>query len=433
MLEAWQLRPTRAEALHELARQCNDRSRPHAAYHFAEAGLRIPYPAADLLFVHRWIYDWGLQIEQAVAAHDAGRPEEALALNDILLADRSLPSRATEVAQANRRLALQALGRGHEAQAEDVAGLGELAPSARFAELRLDVTPAWPQFNPSIAADGDGFRMIVRTSNYRLEDGVYHLHEPGNVIRTINYVVALDASLRVTEVSVLEDASEGPLVHPASVLGYEDCRLLCLGDRWVATASVYDRNAAERCELALLELDGPRVSAVHIAGSTPGRHEKNWMPFTDGGTLHFVYGLDPPAVLRWDAAASSTTVVAGDPCRERGRYRGGSQGVEVDGGWLFVVHETTSWGWHRRYVHRFVLLDADHRLAGVSPPFTFAHEPIEFCAGIAPRGGDLVLSFGIEDQEAHLVVVSRDEVIELLAPAGDTTDEAAVAKMNAND
>jgi predicted GH43/DUF377 family glycosyl hydrolase len=294
------------------------------------------------------------------------------------------------------------------------------------------VIPAWPQFNPSIAADGDGFRMIVRTSNYRLEDGVYHF-EPGSVVRTINYVVALDAALRVTEVAVLEDASEGPPIHPASVLGYEDCRLLRVGDGWVATATVRDRNAEERDEIALLELDGARVSAVHIAGSTPGRNEKNWMPFTDGGTLHFVYGLDPPAVLRWDAGSASTTVVAGDPVRERGRYRGGSQGVEVDGGWLFVVHEALGWGAHRRYVHRFVLLDAEHRLVGVSPPFTFAHEPIEFCAGIAPRGGDLVLSFGIEDQEAHLAVVSRDEVIELLAPPGDLPDEAAVAKTVAYD
>ena len=432
LLEAWQLRPTRAEALHELARRCNARSQPHAAYHFAEAGLRIPYPAGDLLFVHRWIYDWGLRMEQAVAAHDAGRPEEALALNDMLLADTDLPPPATEAAQTNRRLALHALGRGNEAQ-PDVAGLSELAPSARFAEVRLDVIPAWPQFNPSIAADGDGFRMIVRTANYRLEDGVYHFLEPGSVIRTINYVVALDASLRVTEVDVLEDASDGPPVQPASVLGYEDCRLLRVGDGWVASAMVRDRNAEQRCEIALLELDGPRVSAVHIVGGTPGRHEKNWMPFTDGGTLHFVYGLDPPAVLRWDAGAASATVVSGDPCRERGRYRGGSQGVQVDGGWLFVVHEATGWGAHRRYVHRFVLLDAERRLAGVSPPFTFAHEPIEFCAGMAPRGSDLILSFGIEDQEAHLVVVSRDEVIELLAPPGESTGEATLAKAAAGD
>ncbi len=424
LLDAWQLRPTRAEALHELARQCNDRSRPHAAYHFAEAGLRIPYPADDLLFVHRWIYEWGLLIELAVAAHDAGRHEEALALNDLLLADGSLPPRATEAARANRRLALHALGRDHEAEAR-VASLRELAPSARFAEVRLDVTPAWPQFNPSIAADGDGFRMIVRTSNYRLEDGVYHYFEP--VVRTINYVVALDASLRVTEVGVLEDVSVGPPLYPASVLGYEDCRLLRVGDGWVATATVRDRNAQETAEVALLELDGPRVSAVHIAGSTPGRDEKNWMPFTDGGALHLVYGLDPPAVLRWDAGAASTTILTGDPRRERGRHRGGSQGIEVDGGWLFVVHETRE-GAQRRYVHRFVLLDAEHRLAGASPPFTFAHEPIEFCAGLALRGGDLILSFGIEDQEAHLVVVSLDEVLELLAPAADIVDEADVAK-----
>ena len=36
-----------------------------------------------------------------------------------------------------------------------------------------------------------------------------------------------------------------------------------------------------------------------------------------------------------------------------------------------------------QYLHRFVRLDEDFGVAAVSPPFTFADQRTEFCAGMA--------------------------------------------------
>jgi len=95
---------------------------------------------------------------------------------------------------------------------------------------------------------------------------------------------------------------------------------------------------------------------------------------------------------------------------------GGSAGVPVADGWLFVVHDALQIGVHRRYSHRFLLLDSTFTLAGVSPPFHFSGAEVEYCCGAAPRGSELILSFGIEDRAAALAVMELDEVLDLLEP-----------------
>jgi hypothetical protein len=85
----------------------------------------------------------------------------------------------------------------------------------------------------------------------------------------------------------------------------------------------------------------------------------------------------------------------------------------MDDGTVFVIHEVTHGPAGRRYLHRFVRVDADGS-THASEAFTFTGTPIEFAAGLARRGDDLVVSFGIEDRLAALAVVSVAEVCQLL-------------------
>ena len=99
--------------------------------------------------------------------------------------------------------------------------------------------------------------------------------------------------------------------------------------------------------------------------------------------------------------------------------RGGSQGVEIDGSWFFATHEASGYGSTRRYVHRVVRLTRageGFAIDGVSPRFTFTGAPIEFCAGLARHGDDLLLSVGVDDARAHLFRVPEAAVIGLLEP-----------------
>ena len=108
LLEAFAMRPSRAEPLFQLARVCRKLGWHEAAYAFARQGLAIPYPK-DILFVHRDAYEWGLAFELSIAAYWVGRPAEALDLTDRLLAEADLPGGVESRLRSNRRFSVEAM------------------------------------------------------------------------------------------------------------------------------------------------------------------------------------------------------------------------------------------------------------------------------------------------------------------------------------
>jgi glycosyltransferase involved in cell wall biosynthesis len=423
LLEAWERRPTRAEPLYELAREHRQREAFAAAHLFASRGLEIPYPT-DVLFIHRWVYEWGLRLERAMAAAGLGRLADARDDLRELLRRPHLPPEIEEYARARLDHLRQRHPRAASADGGSHERLGVLAPSLRIGEIRLDVKPAWPTFNPSIASDGDGFRMVVRTANYAIERGVLHAE---GVLNNINYMLELDRELAVRSVTAIGDRSSGPRRYPSDIQGYEDCRLFQIDGDWYATATVCDLNPIDRREIALLRLEGSDVVEVHgLLSPHPERHEKNWMPFVVGNELLIVYRCGPTIVLRCDPASGELERRAeADAPELADEFRGGSQGVAIDGGHLFVVHEVDRSGSTLRYLHRFLMLDEGLALSAVSQPFTFTSDRVEFCAGMARREAELVLSFGVSDAAAGLALLSLDEALALLEPRVEPTSSAA--------
>ena len=324
LLEAWQRRPTRAEPLYELARLYRARGDAALAHLFASRGLEVAYPN-DTLFIHRWVYDWGLLLERALAAVELGRVDEAAAdLRELELRE-DLAEHVLEFVRDGLANLDERYGQRTGVRNGGPERLSSLAPSLRIGEIKLDVKPSWPCFNPSVAADGDAFRMIVRTANYQIERGV--LHSDG-ILQNLNYLLSLDGDLGVTSIEPIVDRSEGVRRFHSQVQGYEDCRLIEFEGRWYATATVSELNPSERREIALLELDGPDIVAVQpLVGPKRGRHEKNWMPFVADDSLAVVYTCGPTVVLRCDPASGRVERISaprGAPVRSRvpGRIAG---------------------------------------------------------------------------------------------------------------
>ena len=90
-LEAYRLRPSRAEALWQLASYCRQKQRYAEGYLFAKVGKDIPLPS-DVLFVRRDFYDWRLLDEFAVCAYWIGQYQEAADAGRRLLAENRFPS-----------------------------------------------------------------------------------------------------------------------------------------------------------------------------------------------------------------------------------------------------------------------------------------------------------------------------------------------------
>jgi tetratricopeptide (TPR) repeat protein len=410
-LEAFERRPTRAEPLHEASYVCRTLGWHEAAYTFARRAAQIPAPD-DILFVGRSTYEWGALLELGLAAHDIERHDEASAAYGELL-QRDLPANIAASVRENVRRVANRVGYGDLADRNTAVALADLAPSLRTAEIKLEVDPPWPQFNPSVAVDGDGFRAIVRTANYHLDRGVYSTVDGSDAVRTINYLAKFDAQFQLLSVEPLRDFEGEMDWHDFPVQGWEDCRLFQIDGTWYATATSREVVPEGVCQTVLLELDGSSIAAARILpGPDQHRHEKNWMPYVSDGQLLFVYTSSPTVITRVDPDAGGPEPFANhDAPEEASEFRGGSQGVAVDGGVLFCIHEALDFGGPRRYLHRWVLFDPEWRLSAVSPRFHFADHDIEICTGLAKRGSELIASFGINDRIAALAVMDEAEVL----------------------
>ena len=75
-LKAHELRPNRAEPLHDLAAYYRQQNQHQQAYEYAKKAAKIPLPS-DTLFVEKDIYDWKILDEIGVAAYWTGHYHEA--------------------------------------------------------------------------------------------------------------------------------------------------------------------------------------------------------------------------------------------------------------------------------------------------------------------------------------------------------------------
>jgi tetratricopeptide (TPR) repeat protein len=105
LFNAWSGRPERAEPLYELARMFRESEEYHAAHLVSERGIRLRIPG-DSLFVHRWMYEWGLLFEYSIAAYWVGQPSAALQACDRLLQMPQLPEHYRTQTEINRSYCL---------------------------------------------------------------------------------------------------------------------------------------------------------------------------------------------------------------------------------------------------------------------------------------------------------------------------------------
>jgi tetratricopeptide (TPR) repeat protein len=318
-----------------------------------------------------------------------------------------------------RKAGFAAAGRDDEREMA-ARKLVDLAPSFAATPLVFPVPEGWSRFNPTLAQGHSGPTAIVRSSNYTIDEhGRYTVNDHDGVVRTTNYLLQLTPDGAVAAVDRIDD--EAVRTHPPRfpVTGFEDCRLIWREGAWWATATRRDANAAGVCQIVLLRLDGNCAVAVIPLSDGISNHEKNWMPvITSGPDLFFVYSIAPTVVLHLDLATREVTQVARRRVSSSARYlRGGGQVLPVANGWLAIGHEAVVFDdGARAYSHRWVWFDAGWRLRRISPGFFLRERGIEFVAGLAQNGDELLLSFGVQDREAWCGRVALAEVLSMLEP-----------------
>jgi glycosyltransferase involved in cell wall biosynthesis len=107
-LKAFEICPSRAEALHAATRYCRLNNKPHLGYMIGRWGIEIKAPEGAL-FLEPWIYDYGMLDEFSVVAYWAGHYSDSLDASRKLLKLRNLPESYSERIQQNAQFASEKL------------------------------------------------------------------------------------------------------------------------------------------------------------------------------------------------------------------------------------------------------------------------------------------------------------------------------------
>jgi glycosyltransferase involved in cell wall biosynthesis len=398
MLQAYRMRPHRAESLYELANYFRVKGDNASSLLFSTPGMALPLPAQELLFVNEWIYKHGLREEFAICAYYD-------------------PRQRKKGADVCDDLVLQGSGQARGNQYWYLEPLVNHVPS--FQPIRSDFDPpeGWVAMNPSIINDGGALTMLVRTVNYTITpEGRYEIRgttgtaNSTNPINTRNHLVYLDDELKVTDTRELHMPLDWPAPKYDLVIGFEDSRLFKHNGKMWTVSTVRELNEPGLCQQVVAPLNLNGYGDWTVFEQHSDTHEKNWMPWVLDGEIQFVHRLG--SMIKMSGGHGFYR----DPKIDPSRISGGSQVIKAEGINIALVHEANfipGRPHNRFYQHRFVTFADDGGMLRISRPFYFHDRQIEFAAGLAyiPEKRQLVASYGIRDCEAWLATMDFDDVV----------------------
>jgi len=308
---------------------------------------------------------------------------------------------------------------------------GKLAP--------LAIPGTFGGMNPSVFIDLDGDILVnVRVVNYILYHSeneqrfpsrwgpLAYLHpEKDQRLVTENYVVRLNSNLEITDCAKVEMLE---LHQPIwEFVGLEDARLVYWDDYYlIGVRRDTTNNGVGRMEKSKVSIDKDtwtikEISRERIEVPSQSYCEKNWMPIVDK-PFHFVKWHSPIEVMKAEGTMAQQVALKQGIQPEKDQ-RGGSQLIRWGSVYIAITHEVDLFKNYLQqkdgiYRHRLCVYDDDLNLVGISPEsFSFLDGRIEFCVGAAEYEGDLLVSFGFQDNAAFVLRVPRSIVEDMIAEA----------------
>jgi hypothetical protein len=166
------------------------------------------------------------------------------------------------------------------------------------------------------------------------------------------------------------------------------------------------------------EIERYRIPAP---GADDSYCEKNWMPVLDR-EFELVKWTAPTEVVT--ALVGSTETTGPIPGKIAPTdLRGGSQVVPFGKHYIAITHEVDLYNDYQGrkdgvYRHRLVVWDKDFKLIGLSPePFSFLDAKIEFCSGMALHKGNVLITFGYQDNAAYILSMPEDMMNDMVIEA----------------
>lgn len=322
-----------------------------------------------------------------------------------------------------------------------VSNGGKLAPLV----IPKGLTNGTGLMNPSVFIDSDGDILVnLRHVNYTLYHAeneqkfpsrwgpLSYLHPEKDVrLATENYLCRLDKDLRMTDFTKVEMLNLHTPIWEFH--GLEDARLVQWGGQHFLIGVRRDttNNGQGRMEYTWIDIDKEKwivkeTKRTRIPAPAPDESycEKNWMPVVDK-PYSFIKWSMPTELIFANPNASETTqeLVSQTPVSPADQ-RGGSQVIRWGSMYIALTHEVNLFKNYlvqkdAIYRHRLILWDEQFNFVGLSKPFSFLDGRVEFVVGAAKLDGDLLVSFGFQDNAAFVLrtpgAVVEDLIMEALS------------------
>jgi len=260
--------------------------------------------------------------------------------------------------------------------------------------------------------------------------------------------------------------------HSVSIKGLEDIRLFwCRKRLWGLCATFMLKQTLTQCLILFNEEQNSIEKVFLVEGYGNNGREKNWSPIQrldkqqfmnkereeENEEMEFVYKVDPLVILRvnyeditnaLDISNKDMMSVQVKPIRNAidnpyglvdgynvlsfTGYRGNTNTMQLkDKTFLTLVHGV-GYGENNnmmKYYHRFIRYNKDiNQIVGISKPFYFTKNAIEFAVGLAliednisndnndngntePSEEKIIITFGVFDCEAFISSISLSEVL----------------------
>jgi SAM-dependent methyltransferase len=296
--------------------------------------------------------------------------------------------------------------------------------------------------NASIFNDNGRLLVNVRHTNYTLWHcenkqlynscyGPLVYFNPENDCRLVtkNHICTLKDDLTVNEVFPVKTErcdSPNPLWE---FHGLEDARLFRWDNRLFLSGVRRDttpngEGRMELSEIILTDFDCTEIirQRIPMPDGKKSYCEKNWVPILDQ-PYHYVKWTNPTEIVHYDPLTKLTSVAAFNDKKIEGwkDFRGGSQVIPYKGYYLAIMHvvnllNNVQGQKDATYRHHFVVWDKAWNIVSVSDEFALMDGAIEFACGLCIYKGDLLISFGFQDNAAFILQIPEkiiDETIGL--------------------
>lgn len=297
--------------------------------------------------------------------------------------------------------------------------------------------------NPSIFIDDDGDILVnLRHVNYTLYHAennqlfpsrwgpLSYLHPEKDVrLATENYVCRLNKDLKMTEYAKVEMLELHTPIWEFH--GLEDARLVQWENKYYLIGVRRDTttDGQGRMEYSQVEIDKETwtVKEVHRQRipaplANDSYCEKNWMPILDKPYRFVKWTMPTEVVFGSPRAFECHQVLVKETQQAPADQRGSSQVIKWGSMYIAITHEVNLFKNYLNqkdavYRHRLVLWDEQFNFVGLSQPFSFLDARVEFCVGAAVLDGDLLISWGFQDNAAFVLRTPKAVVEDLIMEA----------------